>query len=248
MLNNQFLTYCFIVITLLLLKTTANAALPDMALTRLQQAYPEQIQAVSEHSITWRDNTVMSAQEGQPNLYDQLSQTGNDVGRLRYIPFFNKMYGGSEQAVIMHLTFIYWLPEYFGHRYPLLVTTVNHVDTQLKQVSMELSSLVKRYPDYLGYLTHPAGTFKWRLIANTNRVSPHSFGIAIDLNTTYSDYWQWDLHKQGLAISESAPLTYHNKIPSEIVAIFAKHHFIWGGHWMHYDTMHFEYRPELLTR
>lgn len=25
-----------------------------------------------------------------------------------------------------------------------------------------------------------------------------------------------------------------------------KHGFIWGGCWYHYDTMHFEYRPELL--
>jgi hypothetical protein len=24
------------------------------------------------------------------------------------------------------------------------------------------------------------------------------------------------------------------------------HGFIWGGYWYHYDTMHFEYRPELL--
>ena len=26
-----------------------------------------------------------------------------------------------------------------------------------------------------------------------------------------------------------------------------KHGFIWGGRWYHYDTMHFEYRPELLV-
>ena len=32
----------------------------------------------------------------------------------------------------------------------------------------------------------------------------------------------------------------------EIVRIFEKHGFIWGGRWYHYDTMHFEYRPELL--
>ena len=31
----------------------------------------------------------------------------------------------------------------------------------------------------------------------------------------------------------------------EIVRIFEKHGFIWGGRWYHYDTMHFEYRPEL---
>ncbi len=35
------------------------------------------------------------------------------------------------------------------------------------------------------------------------------------------------------------------QIPMEIVRIFEKHGFIWGGRWHHYDTMHFEYRPEL---
>jgi peptidoglycan LD-endopeptidase CwlK len=28
--------------------------------------------------------------------------------------------------------------------------------------------------------------------------------------------------------------------------VFEKHGFIWGAKWYHYDTMHFEYRPELL--
>ena len=34
--------------------------------------------------------------------------------------------------------------------------------------------------------------------------------------------------------------------PHKIVEIFERHGFIWGGKWYHYDTMHFEYRPELL--
>jgi peptidoglycan LD-endopeptidase CwlK len=33
----------------------------------------------------------------------------------------------------------------------------------------------------------------------------------------------------------------------EIVKIFEKYGFIWGGKWYHYDTMHFEYRPELIV-
>jgi peptidoglycan LD-endopeptidase CwlK len=40
-------------------------------------------------------------------------------------------------------------------------------------------------------------------------------------------------------------IPYRNKVPFEIVSIFEKHGFIWGGKWYHYDTMHFEYRPEL---
>ena len=30
------------------------------------------------------------------------------------------------------------------------------------------------------------------------------------------------------------------------VDAFEAEGFIWGGRWLHYDTMHFEYRPELL--
>lgn len=38
-----------------------------------------------------------------------------------------------------------------------------------------------------------------------------------------------------------------HEIPLEIVHIFEQHGFIWGGKWYHYDTMHFEYRPEMTT-
>ena len=41
-------------------------------------------------------------------------------------------------------------------------------------------------------------------------------------------------------------IPYKNRIPHRIVEIFERHGFIWGGKWYHYDTMHFEYRPELL--
>jgi len=33
----------------------------------------------------------------------------------------------------------------------------------------------------------------------------------------------------------------------EIVDIFERHGFIWGGKWYHFDTLHFEYRPEILA-
>ncbi len=39
---------------------------------------------------------------------------------------------------------------------------------------------------------------------------------------------------------------FRNRIPLGIVTICEKHGFIWGGTWYHGDTMHFEYRPELL--
>ena len=35
-------------------------------------------------------------------------------------------------------------------------------------------------------------------------------------------------------------------MPQKIVDAFEAEGFVWGGRWYHYDTMHFEYRPELL--
>ncbi len=65
-------------------------------------------------------------------------------------------------------------------------------------------------------------------------------GWVHDINVATSDYWLW---KAGAA---GTPAGYRNRIPAKIVEIFEKHGFIGGGKWHHYDTMHFEYRPELL--
>jgi hypothetical protein len=94
-------------------------------------------------------------------------------------------------------------------------------------------------------VANPAGTFSYRTIAGTNRLSPHSFGIAIDIDITYADYWRWDIDEGD---GDNGELRYRNRIPMEIVEIFEKNGFIWGGKWYHYDTMHFEYRPELLVK
>ena len=61
-------------------------------------------------------------------------------------------------------------------------------------------------------------------------------------NTSYSNYWLWSNPK----CSETDKIRYVNRIPKEIVKVFEKYGFIWGGRWYHYDTMHFEYRPEFL--
>ena len=76
-----------------------------------------------------------------------------------------------------------------------------------------------------------------------DRLSAHSFGIAIDINVKYSDFWLWSNPGK----SEKDQIVYKNRIPREIVEIFERHGFISGTRWYHYDTMHFEFRPELLV-
>ena len=53
------------------------------------------------------------------------------------------------------------------------------------------------------------------------------------------DNWGWYVDIESQKIKKFKPI--------HIVEIFEQYGFIWGGKWYHYDTMHFEYRPELLV-
>ena len=239
-------------------------------LIHLKHAYPNYIYCTNNKYITWSDGTKMSMGKrhtstseklNSPSLIDQLDDVPysvgrpknfsryrpvSDPGRIKYEPFFLKMYGQSKKDVESKLTTIYWMHRVFGNQYPLRVTTVNSVNKKLLHISDELELLVMSQPKFLKFVDHPAGTFKWRDIKFTNRLSSHSFGIAIDINAANSNYWEWDLQKNHQPVLENKPLTYKNQIPWEIIKIFEKYGFIWGGKWYHYDTMHFEYRPELI--
>lgn len=244
------------------------------------KAYPDFISGLQDNHLIWKDGTQMPIKmtmEPQsfeqalesPDLYTQLSipypvgplkqppKPGEDPGRIRYVPFFQKMYGATEEEVRKHLVEIDWMPHTFTGKSQtkLLVTKINNVSQIMKKISNELDALVQKKPEYKKYLENPGGTFSWRLIAGTTRPSAHSFGMTIDINVKNSSYWLWDYKKRlGLLLDAKVneadiPLhdmpPYHNTIPWDIVAIFEKHHFIWGGKFFHYDTMHFEYRPEL---
>ncbi len=91
------------------------------------------------------------------------------------------------------------------------------------------------------YLRPTQGTYNCRLVAGTNRESTHGLGIAIDIAGAHSHYWMWSKP------DADGRYAYRNEIPWEIVRIFEKHGFVWGGKWYHYDTMHFEYRPEIVS-
>ncbi len=166
--------------------------------------------------------------------YDSTATTPsylNDCGRGRNEELFKKMYGNSEQAARKNLVSIEW----FGQK--IQFTMVNGAAEQLKKVASELQKM----PQYRKFLTN-ASSFYWRKVRGANRQSAHSYGIAIDINTSYSNYWLWSNPK----CKETDKIRYENRVPIEIVRVFEKYGFIWGGRWYHYDTMHFEYRPEFL--
>jgi hypothetical protein len=227
-------------------------------LDTLVAAYPDALAGHDSEVLRWRDGTttpISSSNEQQTfaqllhdaSIIDQFRipyprgplQTPPDVdadpGRFRNAAFFNKMYGECRRGeVAPRLASLIWLPKTWGKT--ITVTSTNGVNMHLEAVSAEIDAL----PDKIKHAAYPtAGTYNCRAVADTGEPSPHSYGIAIDLNLAFSDYWFWHPHDGKIA--------YHNRMPEEIVQIFEKHGFIWGGKWYHYDTMHFEYRPELLA-
>lgn len=166
--------------------------------------------------------------------YDRLSWTPGfmqDAGRSRCEAFFKKMYGASAAQVRKHLVNVPW----FGQQ--VQFTTVNHAADSLRAVASELA----KYPELKQYLKS-SGSFYWRKVRGANRQSAHSYGMTIDIGVKYSDYWLW----KNPGKKETDKITYANRIPHKIVEVFERHGFIWGGRWYHYDTMHFEFRPEIL--
>ena len=225
----------------------------------LLQAYPETLDRIEGNTLIWRDGTRMPLDDGKgkksfeawlaaPDIEDMFAvpyPSGDlvaaplrnaDPGRARNAAFFNRMYGDCRRGEVQpKLVEIRWLPKKAGQR--LRVTRVNGVAERLASVSRELDELPARFDRYL---VPAAGGYNCRRVAGTDRISAHGHGIAVDIAPRHAHYWRWS-RPDG-----SGAYPYKNAVPLEIVRIFEEHGFIWGGKWHHYDTMHFEYRPELL--
>jgi hypothetical protein len=223
----------------------------------LLRAYPDALAGFDGTDLIWRDGSRMPVDDGQPDksmeeqirhgsILDQLRLVypagapnlpapQQDPGRVRNRAFFNKMYGDCKAGeVAPKLVPVVWLPKTWGHT--VSITSVNGADRELAAVSRELDALPAEEKKYL---YPPGGTYNCRPVADTDQTSMHGWGAAIDINPAYANYWLWRRTAIGMP-------AFVDRIPPDIVAIFERHGFIWGGRWAHFDTMHFEYRPELL--
>jgi len=236
---------------------TAPAFSEGDTLAALVAAYPDALLKFEGRALYWRDGTVTEIPNDEPkpfektlrgaSLLDQLRlpyprgalkdplMVNDDPGRFRNVAFFRKMYGNCWQGeVAKQLVTIAWLPKTYN--YLIRATSVNGVAQKLTAISDEIEQL----PDRIKRAAYPlAGGYTCRGIIDTGQPSMHSYGAAIDLNISMGDYWYWQRSANGV-------VSYRNRMPQEVVDIFERHGFIWGGKWYHYDTMHFEYRPELL--
>lgn len=165
---------------------------------------------------------------------DRLMPENFDPGRMRVYTLLKEVYGGSKEQVQKNLASVK-----IGYQ-TYSFNANNKAAESLQKVMAELIPLTNRRTDIRSCVFPCNGTFNYRVIAGTNQLSAHSFGIAIDLASDKRDYWKWATREDG----EKRLKSY----PREIVQIFEKNNFIWGGKWGHFDILHFEYRPELIVK
>jgi hypothetical protein len=236
-----------------------TSACSDPAIDALIAAYPGHLAGYQGNELIWKDGARSPIGDGRPNKrFDQLlsdpslkdqfaiayplgpqlepPRLNQDPGRIRNEAFFLKMYGDCRRGEVAgRLKPVPWLPKRGGR--PLLVTTINDVAARLAEVARALAALPASLTPYL---IPSAGTYNCRNIAGTQRLSVHAYGAAIDLSPKFGDYWRW-------SSGTDASIVWKNRIPATIVQIFESNGFIWGGRWYHFDTLHFEYRPEILA-
>lgn len=120
----------------------------------------------------------------------------------------------------------------------------------LARVQADIEEVIRKSPDLRSFredLVRVEG-FYWRPIAGTHTVSFHGYGVAVDLipRSYYrqSAYWRWS-RETGIEDWWNIPVERRWTVPEILVEIFERHGFIWGGRWLFFDAIHFEYRPEL---
>jgi hypothetical protein len=137
---------------------------------------------------------------------------GDAVGVFRYRPI-----GGGRIAPDPG-----WVSEHIvTESVPILgeVTCNKHMMPQLR------AALIEVVQSKLADEIHPgeyAGCYYPRFIAGSNKLSNHSFGLALDINVPGN--------QRGTV----------GQIHRGVVAIFKKWGFAWGGDWNYTDPMHFE--------
>jgi hypothetical protein len=223
-------------------------------------AYPEFITNIEENNgyvylvmksgkkLKYDDKTSKNAQEklANPDLQDTLEQfyplsevksimeENFDPGRFRCYGLLSEVYGTSKQAIESNLSKVN--VGYGNYQFNIN----NNAAHSLANVMKELLPLSQRNQNVRKCLFPCSGTFNYRVISGTSRLSPHAFGIAIDLASDKRDYWKW--------ASKDAGGKRLASYPNELVEVFENNGFIWGGKWSHFDILHFEYRPEIILK
>jgi len=143
-----------------------------------------------------------------------------------YRGFNNEIYKGQ---VVIHKDLESSITEVFRR----ILSETNFLMTSVSPLSMfNWNSSAKN---------NNSGAFDPRLIANSDEISDHAFGAAIDINPLLNPWVQEDSENSFYNPNKKGTLEAYSKV----VKIFEEEGWKWGGNWKNSkDWQHF-YRPEI---
>ena len=197
--------------------------LPDKQ--RFMYEFSDQRTKPLEHRLRFPDVRDMFSMRYTAGAINPVTTTDEDPGRIRHFPLFDFAYPKRDVKK----------GRFFGHEIKLQ----KRVWPALERVEARLKKAAAADPSLARFWSKLGGAYEDRNVAGTALPSAHAYGTAIDLNPDLSSYWR---RQKG-----DSPV-WENKVPQKIVDAFEAEGFIWGGRWYHFDTAHFEYRPELLDQ
>ncbi|MGE0159913.1 MAG: M15 family metallopeptidase [Gemmatimonadales bacterium] len=240
---------------------------PDPAVRAFREAYAPFID-----SVTYRDGDVVFAMRGRSVRFDggrMLDESRLDrrascdpvfyrysIEPLRQAPVpatefptscrdvLEILWGSTETEVRRHCSPVAFL----DHR--MIVNDV--LIAPLQAVERDVRELSSRDAAVAEWIAEIEITYSFinRDISSSDTPSFHSWGLAFDLvPRSYEGrhaYWRWSraMDREGW---QDIPLEARWSPPPSVVEIFERHGFVWGGKWGYFDTIHFEYRPEILA-
>lgn len=170
-------------------------------------------------------------------------QRQEEAPAVRHHEFLDKLYGmksrvDARRAIVT--------VQFLGVR-----TDVHRLVVEpLRRVQARIDAAAARDPAVRAFAAsiQRIGGYHWRSIAGTASRSYHSYGLALDLLPRsfgrQAVYWRWT-EDSGVRDWWAVPIERRWIPPQAVIDAFEDEGFIWGGRWLYYDSMHFEYRPEI---
>ncbi len=215
---------------------------------------PEQLRADAETFISIRfyrydlgpfePRVIDDALAGQLRARSSSASGEQGDSRMRFNGFLDTLYGITSERTA---EFTVVPTRFLGFRtrvHPMLVEPLERVERRIR-VAMIDDDAVRGFVQGLAVVSG----YNWRNIAGTLRRSYHSYGVAVDLvPTSYQGRWAYWLWAAQGGIDEwwDIPISARWHVPDLVVDAFEQEGFIWGGKWLSFDNLHFEYRPEAI--
>jgi hypothetical protein len=188
---------------------------------------------------------------GNSHRYDSLFTEYDSTGPVDRLPrgrrlprsrdLLYAMFGATEGQVRKHcITFTF-----LNHE----VNVSRIAAPALRQVEREIYAAAGSDPEVRDFIRDLSVIYSFhrKNVKGSRTLSFHAYGLALDLipksynkqhanwmwSRTYKRYWY------------RIPLEERWSPPAAVMNAFKRNGFIWGGDWIRFDCVHFEYRPEI---